>query len=61
MAKVPPVPAEQRSFAADRDGTDPAARLNSAQPNAERREGVTGPQSSQPGDDDINLSQQGEG
>lgn len=57
MAKTPPIPEEQRSFADGAQGGDPADRLDSAQP--ERRDRISGLQSGQPGDDDVNLSQQG--
>ena len=58
MAKAPPIPREQRSFAEKaHGGEDPTARLDSAHP--ERRDQATEAQSSQPGDDDVNLKTQG--
>jgi hypothetical protein len=58
MAKAPPVPREQRSFAAQEHGSnDPTARLDSAHP--EQRDQTTGAQSPQPGDADVNLQSQG--
>lgn len=53
MSKQPPIPAEQRSYAKEQ----PRDRLRSAEP--DRRDEATGLQSSQPGDDDVNLKQQG--
>ena len=53
MSKPPPIPPEQRSFP-DEPARD---RLRSAQPG--RRDEATGLQSEQPGDDDVNLKQQG--
>lgn len=50
-SKAPPIPPEQRSHPADApqvEGSDIG-----------RRDRVTGDQSSQPGDDDINLKEQG--
>ena len=57
MSKAPPIPPEQRSFDEKRRESDPTARLESAHP--ERRDQKTELQSSQPGDDDVNLEQQG--
>lgn len=51
MAKSPPIPPEQRSVRGDRTKVDNQHR--------DRREEVTEAQSSQPGDDDVNLKQQG--
>jgi hypothetical protein len=51
MAKAPPIPKEQRAWKGqkpDIEGDD-----------QERRDEITGLQSSQPGDDDANLKQQG--
>lgn len=50
MSKAPPIPEEQRSFnqKADIEGDKQG-----------RRDETTGLQSSQPGDDDVNLKQQG--
>ncbi len=53
MSKAPPIPPEQRSFS----GEKARDRLRSAQP--DRRDEATGLQSSQPGDDDVNLKSQG--
>ncbi len=53
MSKLPPIPTEQRSFS----GEQARDRLRSAEPG--RRDEVTGLQSSQPGDDDVNLKTQG--
>lgn len=53
MSKLPPIPAEQRSFPDEQ----PRDRLRSAQP--DRRDAKTGLQSAQPGDDDVNIDQQG--
>ena len=53
MSKTPPIPPEQRSFPAEQ----PRDRLRSAEPG--RRDETTGLQSEQPGDDDVNLKQQG--
>jgi len=51
MSKAPPIPPEQRAFKGqkpDVEGTD-----------RERRDDLTGAQSDQPGDADVNLDQQG--
>lgn len=53
MTKTPPVPKEQRSFA------DHGARTIDEAAAADRRDLATGAQSGQPGDADVNLSQQG--
>jgi hypothetical protein len=50
-SKAPPIPPEQRAYAnqtPDVEGSDVG-----------RRDGVTGVQSEQPGDDDVNLKSQG--
>jgi hypothetical protein len=50
-SKAPPIPPEQRSHPAEKpevEGSTPG-----------RRDEVTDLQSSQPGDDDVNLEQQG--
>jgi hypothetical protein len=50
-SKAPPIPPEQRSSPNEKphiEGTDTG-----------RRDRVTGAQSEQPGDDDVNLKQQG--
>lgn len=52
MSKSPPVPPEQRSFHGDRG--QPASSEH-----RERRDERTEAQSSEPGDADVNLSQQG--
>ena len=58
MAKAPPIPPEQRSFNEQaHGGDDPTSRLESAHP--DRRDTKTDLQSGQPGDDDVNLEQQG--
>lgn len=62
MAHNPPVPPDQRSpgpnAAAGQDpNTDGAAAGEDA--GIGRRDATTGLQSSQPGDDDVNLKQQG--
>ena len=58
MAKVPPIPPEQRSFGEKaQGGEDRTSRLESAHP--DRRDLKTGAQSSQPGDADVNLETQG--
>ena len=50
MSKKPPIPPEQRSYKMKADlGTQ----------KMDRRDQTTGLQSSQPGDDDVNLKQQG--
>lgn len=51
MSKAPPIPKEQQSFRGERpdiSGEDVG-----------RRDRTTGLQSSQPGDDDVNLAEQG--
>ncbi len=53
MSKTPPIPPEQRTF----PGEKARDRLRSAEP--DRRDATTGLQSSQPGDDDVNLETQG--
>ena len=53
MSRLPPIPPEQRSFSKEQ----PRDRLRSAEPG--RRDEATGLQSDQPGDDDVNLKQQG--
>ncbi len=53
MPKAPPIPPEQRAFAAEKARD----RLRSARP--DRRDETTELQSSQPGDDDVNLKTQG--
>jgi len=50
MAKTPPVPPEQRSF-------NMKAKVEGQK--MDRRDQTTGLQSGQPGDDDVNLKQQG--
>ncbi len=50
MSKLPPIPEEQTSFGAGKGSEDQKA---------DRRDLKTGLQSSQPGDDDVNLEQQG--
>ncbi len=50
-SKAPPIPPEQRSY----PGEKPDVRGS----DIGRRDAVTGDQSSQPGDDDINLKSQG--
>ena len=50
MSKAPPIPSEQRSF-------NMKADLKSQE--MDRRDQTTELQSSQPGDDDVNLEQQG--
>ena len=58
MAKAPPIPPEQRNLGEkSQGGEDPASRLESAHP--DRRDKTTNLQSAQPGDDDVNLEQQG--
>jgi len=51
MAKAPPIPPEQRS--------SPDQKADVAGAGRDRREETTDLQSSQPGDDDVNLKQQG--
>jgi hypothetical protein len=50
-SKAPPIPPEQRSAANDKPQVEGA--------DIGRRDRVTGDQSSQPGDADINLDEQG--
>ena len=50
-SKAPPIPPEQTS--------SPGEKPDVAGSDIGRRDGVTGLQSSQPGDDDVNLKQQG--
>jgi hypothetical protein len=50
-SKAPPIPPEQRS--------SPAEKPNVEGSSLGRRDEVTDLQSSQPGDDDVNLSEQG--
>lgn len=51
MAKAPPIPPEQRAFHGERPDIDGA--------DIGRRDKITGVQSEQPGDDDVNLKGQG--
>lgn len=51
MSKQPPIPPEQRAF--------PGEKPNVAGRGRDRREDKTDLQSSQPGDDEVNLGQQG--
>lgn len=51
MAKAPPIPPEQRAFHGERPDIDGA--------DIGRRDKITGVQSEQPGDDDVNLKAQG--
>ena len=53
MPKMPPIPPEQRAFSGEKAWD----RLRSAQP--DRRDEITELQSSQHGDDDVNLKTQG--
>jgi hypothetical protein len=50
-SKAPPIPPEQRSNASD--------KADIAGSDTGRRDKVTGAQSEQPGDDDVNLKSQG--
>ena len=50
-SKAPPIPPEQRAFPGEKPDVDGA--------DIGRRDRVTGAQSEQPGDDDVNLKQQG--
>ena len=50
-SKAPPIPTEQRSHPSDKPDVKGGDR--------DRREDTTDLQSSQPGDDDVNLKQQG--
>ena len=51
MSKTPPIPPEQRAVPGQQPDVEGATQG--------RRDEVTGLQSSQPGDDDVNLSEQG--
>lgn len=51
MTKAPPIPPEQSAFRGQRPDIQGEA--------ADRRDRTTGLQSRQPGDDDVNLEQQG--
>lgn len=51
MSKAPPIPPEQRAFKGQKPDVEGEDR--------ERRDDVTGAQSSEPGDADVNLKQQG--
>jgi len=51
MAKAPPIPPEQRA--------KPGQKAHIEGSHADRRDMATGLQSSQPGDDDVNLKEQG--
>ena len=51
MAKAPPIPREQRAFKGQRPDIEGSTQG--------RRDEKTGLQSSQPGDDDVNLKEQG--
>ncbi len=51
MAKQPPIPPDQRSHPGETPHIEGA--------DTGRRDKVTGAQSEQPGDDDVNLEQQG--
>jgi hypothetical protein len=51
MAKAPPIPPDQRA--------SPGDKAHIQGPNSDRRDAVTDLQSSQPGDADVNLEQQG--
>ena len=55
MSKTPPIPKEQRSFG-PRDGMNPENERGDPRG---RRDAVTDLQSSQPGDADVNLKEQG--
>ncbi|MDB5420021.1 MAG: hypothetical protein JWP50_3440 [Phenylobacterium sp.] len=50
-SKAPPIPPEQRAY--------PGDRPNVRGGHADRRDMITGLQSGQPGDDDVNLKEQG--
>ena len=54
MTRSPKIPKEQRSFADRGDRS-----LSDAEGASDRRDMSTGAQSGQPGDADVNLSQQG--
>lgn len=51
MSKAPPIPPEQRAFKGQKPDIEGSTQG--------RRDEKTGLQSSQPGDDDVNLKQQG--
>lgn len=51
MSKAPPIPPDQRSHPGEKPHIEGEGR--------DRREETTDLQSSQPGDDDVNLKQQG--
>ena len=51
MSKAPPIPPEQRAY--------PGQKPDIAGGERDPRDNVTDLQSSQPGDDDVNLSEQG--
>ena len=51
MAKAPPIPPEQRAFRGEKPDIEGATQGP--------RDENTGAQSSQPGDDDVNLKEQG--
>jgi hypothetical protein len=50
-SKAPPIPPEQRAF--------PGQKPDVEDGDIGRRDSVTGAQSEQPGDDDVNLKEQG--
>lgn len=50
-SKAPPIPPEQRSHPSDKPDVEGGKQ--------DRRDSVTDLQSGQPGDDDVNLQQQG--
>ena len=60
MPHTPPIPPEQRSPGPDANGQE-ATRDDAAETQGltDRRDQTTGLQSSQPGDADVNLEQQG--
>jgi hypothetical protein len=51
MSKAPPIPEEQRGRGPSKDAAGAGGR--------ERRDDLTGVQSAEPGDADVNLDQQG--
>ena len=51
MSKAPPIPPEQRAFPGQKPDVEGGKQ--------DRRDQTTGLQSGQPGDDDVNLKQQG--
>lgn len=51
MSKAPPIPPEQQSFRGEKPEITGSTQG--------RRDATTGLQSNQPGDDDVNLKQQG--